>query len=1015
MINPIARLRRRVQRLTASLSSRTLLAFGLSTIVVCALLVSDLAGVMPDQRKAVREGRIALAETVALTASMLANAGDAQGLARYIGAVTQRNAALNGVRVRSADNRFRLETGKPGPANPSNESSEVRLVVPMLGAGAVWGHIEFHFEPASWLAHHVPWLPPATPLVLFLGLTCATAFRAYLTRMLRHLDPSTTIPNRVRTAFDTLAEGLMVVDPDGRLVLANRALATVTGLEAESLIGRSAAELPWVRVAQDPQQDAAAPAASGWIDDPDAHQRRDELVLPWMVALQDGKVHSGHVMYLTDAQGKRRTFMVNCSPIPGGSGPAGVLVSFDDVTELEEKEIELRAARDAAQGANRAKSDFLANMSHEIRTPMNAILGFTDILRRAGPQGAADAQKYLNIIHGSGKHLLELINDILDLSKVEAGRLEVERLPCEVHQVVLDVAKIMAVKAEEKGIGLRVSFEGPLPLEASTDPHRLRQVITNLVGNAIKFTAKGEVRISLRMDPQPGSTLMQIDVADSGIGIPSDRLESIFEPFVQAEASTTRNYGGTGLGLTISRRFARALGGNVYATSEPGKGSIFHVSIDVGSLQGASWLPVEELEARREQGAAAAGESVTWVFPRRKILVVDDGRENRELLRVVLGDAGLDMVEAENGAIGLERAAEHDPDLILMDIQMPVMDGITATKTLRQRGFTKPVLALTANAMKGFEREIEEGGFTGHMTKPIDIDVLLARMAQLLGGRKLEGAEAAAQVPRAAGTAGASITSRLASHPRLAKVAARFCAELPGRLQEMQSEHEAAAHDRLAALAHWLKGAGGSVGYDAFFEPARALELAAKAGDAASCAACLQTLRELASRIVPPQAGTQESAEAVSAPGPQAASEAARQADAVLERARAAAASGPTQPAAARSPAEGSQGPIRSRLASHPKLAKVAANFCAQLPGKLSEMEAALRASEHAELAALAHWLKGAGGSVGFDALFEPARELETAAKSGDADQARASLAQLRALSARLVAPEAAQAAPERV
>ena len=1015
MINPIARLRRRVQRLTASLSSRTLLAFGLSTIVVCALLVSDLAGVMPDQRKAVREGRIALAETVALTASMLANAGDAQGLARYIGAVTQRNAALNGVRVRSADNRFRLETGKPGPSNPSNESSEVRLVVPMLGAGAVWGHIEFHFEPASWLAHHVPWLPPATPLVLFLGLTCATAFRAYLTRMLRHLDPSTTIPNRVRTAFDTLAEGLMVVDPDGRLVLANRALATVTGLEAESLIGRSAAELPWVRVAQDPQQDAAAPAASGWIDDPDAHQRRDELVLPWMVALQDGKVHSGHVMYLTDAQGKRRTFMVNCSPIPGGSGPAGVLVSFDDVTELEEKEIELRAARDAAQGANRAKSDFLANMSHEIRTPMNAILGFTDILRRAGPQGAADAQKYLNIIHGSGKHLLELINDILDLSKVEAGRLEVERLPCEVHQVVLDVAKIMAVKAEEKGIGLRVSFEGPLPQEASTDPHRLRQVITNLVGNAIKFTAKGEVRISLRMDPQPGSTLMQIDVADSGIGIPSDRLESIFEPFVQAEASTTRNYGGTGLGLTISRRFARALGGNVYATSESGKGSIFHVSIDVGSLQGASWLPVEELEARREQGAAAAGENVTWVFPRRKILVVDDGRENRELLRVVLGDAGLDMVEAENGAIGLERAAEHDPDLILMDIQMPVMDGITATKTLRQRGFTKPVLALTANAMKGFEREIEEGGFTGHMTKPIDIDVLLARMAQLLGGRKLEGAEAAAQVPRAAGTAGASITSRLASHPRLAKVAARFCAELPGRLQEMQSEHEAAAHDRLAALAHWLKGAGGSVGYDAFFEPARELELAAKAGDAASCAACLQTLRELASRIVPPQAGTHESAEAVPASGPQAASEAARQADAVLERARAAAASGPTQPAAARSPAEGSQGPIRSRLASHPKLAKVAANFCAQLPGKLSEMEAALRASEHAELAALAHWLKGAGGSVGFDALFEPARELETAAKSGDADQARASLAQLRALSARLVAPEAAQAAPERV
>jgi signal transduction histidine kinase/CheY-like chemotaxis protein/HPt (histidine-containing phosphotransfer) domain-containing protein len=1030
MSNPIARLRRRVQRLTASLSSRTLLAFGLSTIVVCALLVSDLAGVMPDQRKAVREGRIALAETVALTASMLANAGDAQGLARYIGAVTQRNPALQGVRVRSADSRFRLDTGKPGPLNPSNESTEVRLVVPMLGAGAVWGHIEFHFQPTSWLAHHVPWLPPATPLVLFIGLTCATAFRAYLTRMLRHLDPSTTIPNRVRTAFDTLAEGLMVVDPDGRLVLANRALAEVTGLEAESLIGRSAAELPWVHGGQPRPGDTHAPLESGWIEDPDARRQRDEPVLPWMVALQDGKVHSGNVMYLTDAQGKRRTFMVNCSPIPGGSGPAGVLVSFDDVTELEEKEVELRAARDAAQDANRAKSDFLANMSHEIRTPMNAILGFTDVLRRAGPQGAADAQKYLNIIHGSGKHLLELINDILDLSKVEAGRLEVERLPCEVHQVVLDVARIMAVKAEEKGIGLRVCFDGRLPEQASTDPHRLRQVITNLVGNAIKFTAKGEVRISLRMDPAPGSTLLQIDVADSGIGIPVDRLESIFEPFVQAEASTTRNYGGTGLGLTISRRFARALGGNVYATSEPGKGSIFHVSIDAGPLDGAAWLSAQELEARREQGAAAAGEQVTWVFPRRLVLVVDDGRENRELLRVVLGDAGLEMVEAENGAIGLERAAEHDPDLILMDIQMPVMDGITATKTLRQRGFVKPVIALTANAMKGFEREIEEGGFTCHMTKPVDIDALLARLAQLLGGRKLEGAEAAAAQQAAAqpapaassgarpaaGASGAPITSRLASHPRLAKVAARFCTELPGRLQEMRSELEAGAHDRLAALAHWLKGAGGSVGYDAFFEPARELELGAKAGDAAACAACLQTLDALAGRIVPPHAGAGEGGEAVPASGPQAASEAARQADAVLERARAAAASsGASQPSAARSSRESGQEPIRSRLAGHPKLAKVAANFCAQLPGKLSEMEAALAAGVHAELASLAHWLKGAGGSVGFDALFEPARELELAAKSGDVAQARASLAELRALSARLVAPEAAQAAPERV
>ncbi len=860
--------RRRLRQLTGSLSSRTLLAFGLSTIVVCTLLVSDLAGVLPDGRKAVRDGRVALAETTALTASMLANAGDAQGLARYLGAVTQRNAALRGVRVRSANGQFELAVGTPGPKDASNESSDTRLVVPMLGGGAAWGHVEFHFVPTSWLAEHVPWLPPATPFVFFVAVTCAMAFRAYLARMLRHLDPSNTIPSRVRTAFDTLADGLMVVDPDGRVVLANLTLAEVAGEPADSLIGRSAAELPWEQPAVssggEPEEGSALQPVAG------------ASTLPWLLALQDGQVHLGQVMYMRAADGKRRTFMVNCSPIQGGAKPAGVLASFKDVTELEEKEIQLRAARNAAQDANRAKSDFLANMSHEIRTPMNAILGFTDILRRAGPQGATDAQKYLDIIHGSGRHLLELINDILDLSKVEAGHMEVERLPCEVHQVVLEVARFMAIKAQEKGIELRVSFDGPLPHQALTDPHRLRQVITNLVGNAIKFTAKGAVRISLRMDPRPGSTLMQIDVADSGIGIPADRLESIFEPFVQAEASTTRNFGGTGLGLTISRRFARALGGDVYATSEAGRGSVFHVSIDAGPLEGTQWLSVQALEERREQSAAPAGEQAAWVFPRRCVLVVDDGRENRELLRVVLGDAGLDMVEAENGAIGLERAAEHKPDLVLMDIQMPVMDGVTATRTLRQRGFDKPVIALTANAMKGFERELEDGGFTGFETKPIDIDRLLARLAGLLGGTRQAAppvpvaqparVESADRAPQAEATretervlanarkadAAVPIRSRLAAHPRLARVAAEFCTKLPSKLDEMQAALDDGHLETLGTLAHWLKGAGGSVGFDALFEPARDLEAAAKAADGAAAGQCLERLRGLSARLESP-------------------------------------------------------------------------------------------------------------------------------------------------------------------
>ena len=861
------------QRWRATLSSRLLLATGLSSIVVCALLVADMAGLVPDRLQAQREGRMALAESVGLTTALLTARGDSEGLARFIGNVTSRNREVTAVRVRSIDGSFSAQAGQIGADEAellSTTSTDTRLVIPVSGADGVWGAAELRFVPLSRLAEWAPWLPAVAPMAMFLTLFCTVVFYLYLRRMLRHLDPSNAIPARVRTAFDTLVEGVLVLDPQGDIVLANKAFARVVGQDADSLIGSSAAALPWT-------------------------QRSDTLVtgsvLPWVAALGDGQLHSGDVLMLADGSGERRTFMINSSPIPGaGDKPAGVLVSLDDVTELEHKELELRLARDSAQAANRAKSDFLANMSHEIRTPMNAILGFTELLRRGvgtgEKNGAQDRmpheshQKYLNIIHGSGKHLLELINDILDLSKVEAGHLDVESVPCEVHQVLLDVARVMNVKADEKGIALRVVFDSALPAHIHSDPSRLRQVFTNLVGNAIKFTATGEVRISVRMlesHPPKGShhRLMQIDIADSGIGIPTHRLESIFEPFVQAEASTTRQFGGTGLGLTISRRFARALGGDVVATSQPGLGSVFHVSIATGDLSGMHWLPPEALASLQMRDLQASSQQVVWRFPnlpnrpQRKVLVVDDGTENRELVRLVLNDAGIAVIEAENGAIALEQVAAHSPDLVLMDIQMPVMDGRTATQELRKRGFTLPVLALTANAMKGFEREIESGGFTGHLTKPIDIDHMLATLAGYLGGERIQQAAAESapvHVPTLSVSAaatppthtasftprGAPITSRLASHPRLARVARSFCEQLPCKLDEMQRALGAADFPALSALAHWLKGAGGTVGYDAFFEPARDLEHAALATDATAARIEMEKLNQLALRVVPP-------------------------------------------------------------------------------------------------------------------------------------------------------------------
>jgi signal transduction histidine kinase/DNA-binding NarL/FixJ family response regulator/HPt (histidine-containing phosphotransfer) domain-containing protein len=858
---------------TSRLSSRTLLAGGLSSIVVCALLVADLAGLVPDRVQAQREARVAMAEAVGLTSAMLTARGDAESLQRYLATVVGRSQssssnALAGIRLRSADGSFMVQAGTvdtdPQLLAQDTTSTDTRVVIAVLGAEDTWGHAELQFAPLSALAAFAPWLPPVAPLALCLAALCTFAFHLYLKRMLRHLDPSNAIPARVRTAFDTLAEGLLVLDPKGHIVLANKAFAAVLGVEADALIGRVAADLPW-------QQRAPSEGATA---EP----------LPWLGAQADGQLRYGTPLTLPamPAEGagatvgatgiaQRRSFMVNSSPIPGGGkSPAGVLVSFDDVTELEAKELELRQARDAAQDANRAKSDFLANMSHEIRTPMNAILGFTDLMRRGQGKSAAEAAKYLNIIHGSGKHLLGLINDILDLSKVEAGHLDVERVPCAVHTVVLDVARIMAVKAEEKGIALRVNFTSALPAEVQTDPGRLRQVFTNLVGNAIKFTAQGEVRIDLHMAMQAGQEpLLCVDIADSGIGIAANRLESIFEPFVQAEASTTRQFGGTGLGLTISRRFARALGGDVRASSQPGRGSVFHVSINTGldadALQAAPWLTAQQLQALQQQADEAQSSGVPatrWQFPPATVLVVDDGSENRELVRLVLQEVGLQVIEAENGAVALQQVAHHQPALVLMDIQMPVMDGNTATRTLRERGTTLPVLALTANAMKGFEHDIAQNGFTGHLTKPIDIDAMLATLARYLGGVQVaaaatpRSAEAGLEVPPTAPAqvAESAITSRLAQHPRLARVAANFCQQLPSKLADMQALLQAANFSELAAQAHWLKGAGGSVGYDAYFGPAKALEAAARSGDATASGAVMAQLHSMAQRTVAPAA-----------------------------------------------------------------------------------------------------------------------------------------------------------------
>jgi len=590
-----------------------------------------------------------------------------------------------------------------------------------------------------------------------------------------------------RSLFESNIDALMTTDPSGIITDVNKQMEALTGCTRDELIG--------------------APFKN-YFTDPELAETSIKLVL------SENKI-TNYELTARARDGKETVVSYNATTFYDRDRKLqGVFAAARDVTERKRVEAELQQAKAMAETASRAKSDFLASMSHEIRTPMNAIIGIADLLAKTPLSPEQD--KYVQIFRRAGDNLLNLINDILDLSKVEASQLELERTGFSLNDLLEKVREMVAGRAHEKGLALVCEIAPKVPTDLVGDPTRLRQVLLNLLGNAIKFTESGEV--ALRVTPDADSSVpgaLRFTISDTGIGIPGEKLGSVFEQFTQADSSTTRKYGGSGLGLTISKRLVELMGGRIWVESGVGKGSVFSFAV-----------PLEIWAEATRRAAVPVGTGPEPALPALHVLLVEDSPDNRTITLAYLQDTPYRVEIAENGAIAYEKFTAGHYDLVLMDRQMPVMDGLTATRAIREweqanHRPSTPIIALTASALKGDQEKCMAAGCTAYLTKPIKQEVLLQAIKEH--------------------SMVAPVSSKQESKRKdaiLVRANPKFADLIPGFLQNRRNDIVAmlGALDRgdfetVKSLGHDMKGAGGSWGFDAITDIGAALEQAAGSAD----------------------------------------------------------------------------------------------------------------------------------------------------------------------------------------
>jgi len=469
--------------------------------------------------------------------------------------------------------------------------------------------------------------------------------------------------------------------------------------------------------------------------------------------------------------------------------------------KLQNKQEELTRAVNVAESASKAKSAFLTNMSHEIRTPLTAILGFSGLLKE-GNLPSSQLKQYADSIMRAGNHLHQIINDILDMSKIEAGQLVIDNTEVNLFDVLKDVEYLMRPHVEDKNLVFRVKYVFPLPRLIITDPTRLKQILLNLCSNSIKFTSDGNIEITVTSANNNSS--IRFDVTDTGVGMSQTEVDKLFIPFSQADNSTTRQYGGSGLGLSICKELVNHLGGDIECQSRKGIGSRFTFTINPGDITAGQW--VEDLGSE-QIGSTGPLIKIEPGSLQGRVLLAEDTLDNQRLISMYITRAGATPVVVENGKQALDAALKEEFDLIIMDMQMPVMGGLDATTKLRSSGYSKPIIALTANALREDREKSQQAGIDVYLTKPVDLNRFNMVLTAFLKTRNKQ-----SQVMSTSMASNCDFDD-FTNDPEYQLLQSQFESDLPHKLEAISKSASRKDWVELKSLVHKLKGLGSSFGY----------------------------------------------------------------------------------------------------------------------------------------------------------------------------------------------------------